>query len=83
MLALQQSTSEPRAGQLLYPQKRLLWHSLLESQSPWSSAHGFEVVQKSSCPILNVVVGAVVVVAVVVVGPVVVGADVVVGGASP
>ena len=50
----QQFTSEanPRdAGQLLaVSQIRFVWHSLLESQSPSSTAQGLLVVQKCSSP---------------------------------
>ena len=50
---LQQSTSESKpseAGQLFDPQKWLLWHSLLESQSPSFSTQGIPDAQKCSSP---------------------------------
>ena len=37
-------------GQLFDPQKSLLWHSSLESQSPSSAPHRYSEVQKFSSP---------------------------------
>ena len=46
------SDAKPRCVEqlLIASQIRLVWHSLLESQSPSSSPQGFTVVQKSSSP---------------------------------
>ena len=50
---LQQSTAESKpsdVGQLFDPQKWLLWHSLLEPQSPSFSPQGIPDAQKCSSP---------------------------------
>ena len=47
---LLQQSNKCEVKQLFDPQKGLLWHSLLESQSPSYSPQGIPDTQKSSCP---------------------------------